>query len=99
MKTIYKCFIVFLVLFLIAGSCLWAQSGDKVFVDTYSSASETKTMLRGAELDAVAGILQAGSSDLASAAKAKFHWHLKDPGIKQFYMKPGTPRHNYNLHP
>ena len=44
----------------------WAQ-----YVDAYTSASDTKTTEGGDALKAVANALQAGSSDLANAAKAK----------------------------
>ena len=54
---------------LVAGVAAWAQSNT--YVDAYTSASETKTTLSGDALKAVAKALEAGSSDLANAAKAK----------------------------
>lgn len=55
------------VLMLAVCSTAWAQAE----VDAYSSASETKTFLKGDAFEAAAQALQAGSSDLASYAKAK----------------------------
>lgn len=52
-------------------TALQAQEKAKPYVDAYSSASDTKTKLTGPAFDAVAEVLQAGSSALASAAEAK----------------------------
>jgi hypothetical protein len=58
---------------LVAGLSGWAQAKSGEYVDAYTSASEssTKATLSGAAFDAVAKALEAGSSDLANAAKAK----------------------------
>lgn len=57
------------VLAVISALGVWAQAG--AYVDAYTSASETKATLRGDDFEAAAKALEAGSSDLASKAKAK----------------------------
>lgn len=52
-------------------SGIFAKMTEGPYVDAYSSASGTKTTLTGPALEAAAGALEAGSSDLASAAEAK----------------------------
>lgn len=63
------CFAIFIGLFSIHG--LWALDTERAYMDAYSSASDTKTMLTGPAFDAAAGALQAGSSALISAAEAQ----------------------------
>jgi hypothetical protein len=62
-----------LCLVLIAGFAAGAQAKPGEYVDAYTSASESsvKAMLSGTAFDAAAKALEAGSSDLANAAKAK----------------------------
>jgi hypothetical protein len=60
-----------LVFALVAGLTAWAQTSSNAYVDAYTSASETKATLAGDAFKAVAKALEAGSSDLANAAKAK----------------------------
>lgn len=68
MKRLGRTAATILSLALVAGAA-WSQSGG--YVDAYSSASETKATLKADAFKAVAAALQAGSSDLANAAKAK----------------------------
>jgi hypothetical protein len=56
---------------LVVLACGLSAWGQVKYVDAYSSASETKSMLKGEALDAVGKALVAGSSDLANSAKAK----------------------------
>jgi hypothetical protein len=67
MKSLGKLTMAILVLALPACAGAWAQS----YVDTYTSASETKLPLAGDAFTAVAKALEAGSSDLANKATAK----------------------------
>jgi hypothetical protein len=66
MKSLMRFAVILVVL--ACGLRAWGQAR---YVDAYSSASETKTMLKGDGLDAVGKALAAGCSDLANAAKAK----------------------------
>jgi hypothetical protein len=66
MKAYTRIAVIILVFTLMGGVGAWAQ-----YVDAYTSASETKATVSGDAFKAVAKALQAGSSDLASAAKAK----------------------------
>jgi hypothetical protein len=69
MRSLMKIADAVLVLALVAGSALWAQADG--YVDTYTSASETKMTLNSDEMKDVGQALEAGSSDLANAATAK----------------------------
>ncbi len=59
--------------FALVAGLSWAQAKTGDYVDAYTSASESsaKAALSGSAFAAVAKALQAGSSDLANAAKAK----------------------------
>jgi hypothetical protein len=73
MKSLVKISGIVLSLVLVAGLAAWAESKSGEYVDAYTSASESsaKMTLSGSAFDAVAKALEAGSSDLANAAKAK----------------------------
>jgi hypothetical protein len=60
---------------------LAAHANEKPYVDAYTSASSTKITLKGAAFDAAAKALQAGSSDLASAAAAKAAGYAAPKGL------------------
>jgi hypothetical protein len=67
MKSISKLAMTVLALVLAVCAGAWGQS----YVDTYTSASESKLALAGDAFTAVATALEAGSSDLANKATAK----------------------------
>ena len=73
MKASIKITVIALAFALATGLAGWAQAKSAEYVDAYTSASEssTKATLTGGAFDAVAKALEAGSSDLANAAKAK----------------------------
>jgi hypothetical protein len=71
MKAFGKIALAVLVLVLATGISAWAQASSNTYVDAYTSASETKATLAGDAFEAAAKALEAGSSDLANAAKAK----------------------------
>jgi hypothetical protein len=60
---------------------LAAQGNERPYIDAYTSASSTKITLRDAAFDAAAKALQAGSSDLASAAEAKVAGYSAPKGL------------------
>jgi hypothetical protein len=71
MKSIIRIVLITLISSLMLCPGLWAGDKKGRHVDAYSSASDTKTLLAGPALDAVAKVLQAGSSELATAAEAR----------------------------
>ena len=68
-----KITVITLSLVLVAGFAAWAQAKTGEYVDAYTSATESsmKATVTGSAFDAAAKALEAGSSDLANAAKAK----------------------------
>lgn len=60
---------------------LTAQGEERPYIDAYTSASSTKITLRDAAFDAAAKAIQAGSSDLASAAEAKVAGYSAPNGL------------------
>ena len=55
-------------------------------VDAYTSASTTKTLLSGEELDAAAALLAASGSDLATLAQTKVEGYTSPSGVNAQIM-------------
>lgn len=80
MKSVIRTVCITLVAGLFVCPGLLAQDRERIYVDAYTSASSTKTTLKGADLDAAAEALQAGSADLASAAEAQAPGYTRKEG-------------------
>ena len=71
MKPTIKIVSITLISTLLLSPGMRARDKERSYVDAYSSASDTKTTLKGPAFDAAAEALQAGSSSLTSASEAK----------------------------